>query len=41
VKGVHTDVRALLDAGILQRTADGRIEFPYATVHVDSPLRAA
>jgi predicted transcriptional regulator len=41
VKGVHTDVHALLDAGILQRTDDGRIEFPYDTVRVDFTLRAA
>jgi hypothetical protein len=32
---VHTDVHALLDAGMLRRTDDGEIEFPYDTVHVD------
>jgi predicted transcriptional regulator len=41
VKGVHIDVHALLDAGVLRRTDDGRIEFPYDTVHVDFTLRAA
>ena len=41
VKGVHTDVHALLDVGVLRRTDDGRIEFPYDTVHVDFTLRAA
>ncbi len=41
VKGVHTDVHALLDAGVLRRSDDGRIEFPYDAVHVDFTLRAA
>jgi predicted transcriptional regulator len=41
VKGVHTDVHALLDAGVMHRTEDGRIEFPYDTVHVDFTLPAA
>ena len=41
VKGVHTDVHALLDAGVLRRTEEGRIEFPCDTVHVDFTLRAA
>lgn len=29
------DVLALLDVGVLDRNADGAIEFPYDTVHVD------
>jgi predicted transcriptional regulator len=41
VKGVHTDVHALVDAGILRRTPDGKFEFPYDAVHVDFMLRAA
>lgn len=41
VKGVHTDVHALVAAGILRRAADGRFEFPYDAVHVDFMLRAA
>src|SRR5690349_12896485 len=41
VKGVHTDVHALLGAGVLRRSEDGRIEFPYDAVHVDFTLRAA
>jgi predicted transcriptional regulator len=41
VKAVHGDVHALLDAGVLDRTADGRIVFPYDTVHVDFMLQAA
>lgn len=41
VKAVHGDVHALLDAGILRRTANSRIEFPYATVRVNFTLKAA
>ena len=41
VKAVHTDVHALLGAGILEKTADGQIVFPYDAVHVDFMLKAA
>jgi predicted transcriptional regulator len=41
VKSVHGDVHALLKAGILDRTDDGRVVFPYDAVHVDFVLRAA
>lgn len=41
VKAVHGDVRALLDAGILQKTDKGSIVFPYDAVHVDFMLKAA
>jgi predicted transcriptional regulator len=41
VKAVHGDVHALLAAGMLRRNADGRIEFPFDTVHVDFMLKAA
>jgi predicted transcriptional regulator len=41
VKSVHGDVQALLKAGVLDRTANGRIVFPYDEVHVDFVLRAA
>ena len=41
VKSVHGDVSALLKAGVLDRTDDGRIEFPYDEIHVDFVLRAA
>ena len=41
VKPVHGDVQALLKAGILERTNDGRVMFPYDEVHVDFVLRAA
>lgn len=41
VKGVHTDVHALLAAGVIRRTDSGAFEFPYDTIHVDFTLRAA
>ena len=41
VKGVHTDVHSLLNAGVLIRTESGAFEFPYEAVHVDFTLRAA
>jgi predicted transcriptional regulator len=41
VKAVHGDVHALLNTGILQKTANGRIEFPFDAVRVDFTLKAA
>lgn len=41
VKTVHGDVTALLDAGVLDRTATGAIEFPYEAVKVEFFLQAA
>ena len=41
VKAVHGDVHALLNAGILQKTAEGRIVFPFDAVHVNFMLRVA
>ena len=40
VKGVHTDVHALLATGVLDKADDGRIVFPYDAVHVDFEMRA-
>jgi predicted transcriptional regulator len=41
VKAVHGDIHALLDTGVLDRTEDGRVIFPYDAVHVDFTLTAA
>ncbi len=41
VKAVHGDVTTLLDAGVLTRISDGRIEFPFDAVKVDFMLKAA
>jgi predicted transcriptional regulator len=41
VKAVHGDVQALLKVGVIDRTTNGQIVFPYDEVHVDFVLRAA
>ena len=41
VKAVHTDVTALLNAGVLEKTEDGKIIFPYDAIHVDFMVTAA
>ena len=41
VKAVHSDVHALLDAGILHRTDTGQIIFPFDALHVDFFLKGA
>ena len=41
VKAVHGDVTALLNAGVLSRTAEGKIEFPFQVVKVEFLLQAA
>jgi predicted transcriptional regulator len=41
VKGVHGDIVALLDAGLLIRTEEREIEFPYEAVKVEFLLLAA
>ena len=41
VKGVHADFHTLLTAGLLRKTDDDRIVFPYDAIRVDFTLRAA
>ena len=41
VKAVHGDVVALLNAGLLDRSDDGGIIFPYESVKVEFLLQAA
>jgi predicted transcriptional regulator len=41
VKGVHSDVTALLLCGVLDRTKEGKIVFPFNSVRVDFTLEAA
>lgn len=41
VKAVHGDVTALLNAGVLNKTEDGHIVFPYEAVKVEFLLHAA
>ena len=40
VKSVHGDVHALLNTGILQKTEEGRIVFPFDAVQVNFMLEA-
>lgn len=41
VKAVHSDTHALLNAGVLRKTDDGRIVFPFDAVRVNFMLKAA
>jgi predicted transcriptional regulator len=41
VKAVHGDVHALLNAGILRKTENGLVEFPFDAIRVDVMLNAA
>jgi len=41
VKAVHGDVTALLNAGVLDKTENGQIVFPYEAVKVEFLLQAA
>ena len=41
IKSVHTDLAALLSAGVLDRTALGQVEFSYEAVKVEFLLHAA
>lgn len=41
VRAVHSDIHALLKTGVLERSQDGGVIFPYDAIHVDFLLRAA
>jgi predicted transcriptional regulator len=41
IKSVHTDLIALLQAGVLDRTDAGQLVFPYESVKVEFMLQAA
>ena len=41
IKTIHADVQALLNAGVLEKDAAGRIKFPYDAIHVDFMIEAA
>ncbi|MCW5206773.1 DNA-binding protein [Desulfobulbus sp. F5] len=41
VKAVHTDLTALIAAGIINRTETGGVEFPFEAVKVEFLLQAA
>lgn len=41
VKAVHGDVQALLNAGVLWKTEDGKIEFPFEEIRIEAVVKAA
>ena len=41
IKSVHSDLAALLAAGVLDRTESGQVEFPYEAIKVEFMLQAA
>jgi predicted transcriptional regulator len=41
IKAVHSDISALLNAGILERAPEGGIVFPFEAVKVEFILQAA
>jgi hypothetical protein len=41
IKTIHADVQALLNAGVLEKNAAGRLKFPYDAIHVDFMIEAA
>ena len=41
VKGVHTDVQALTKCGVLYKTENGRVIFPFSAIHIDVMVEAA
>lgn len=40
VKGVHTDAQALVSCGLIDKTDDGKLSFPYDAVRVDFMVKA-
>uniref|UniRef100_B0SVG1 Uncharacterized protein n=1 Tax=Caulobacter sp. (strain K31) TaxID=366602 RepID=B0SVG1_CAUSK len=41
VKAVHGDIRALIEAGVVEAAEGGGVIFPYDAVHVDFTLKAS
>ena len=41
VKAVHGDVHALIDVGLLDKTAKTQVVFPFDAIRVEFTLRAA
>lgn len=40
-KGVHSDVKALLLSGVIDKAADGKVVFPYDGIHFDFRIPSA
>ena len=41
VNGVHTDAQALIASGVIEKTEDGTLLFPYDAVRLEITLKAA
>jgi predicted transcriptional regulator len=41
VRAVHSDIHVLLRTGVLEKTDEGGVVFPYDAIHVDFLLKAA
>ncbi len=41
VRAVHSDVHVLMNAGLVEHSEDGRVQFPYDAIHVDFVLSTA
>lgn len=41
VKNTHADMRALIDAGLVEKTAEGQVQFSYDAVRVDFTITKA
>ena len=41
VRAVHADAQLLALAGVIDRSEDGKLSFPYLTIHVDFQLQVA
>ena len=41
VKAVHGDIQSLLVVGVIDKTEDGKVIFPYDALHMDFMLKAA
>lgn len=41
IKAVHGEVQKMLEKGLIEKTENGRIEFPYGEIHFDFVIRSA
>jgi predicted transcriptional regulator len=41
VKAVHGEVQKMLERRLIEKTEDGRIEFPYEEIHLDVVLKSS
>ena len=41
VRAVHADAQLLALAGVIDRSDEGKLSFPYLTIHVDFQLQVA